>query len=82
MLWHGGDEFVEHAALTKQRVGASLGRQLVAGFWGTPIRLLAANDLGFLPVPPNRVASSFLEGQNGWKPTRAGDSHAIGSRNV
>ena len=26
MVRHGGDEFVEHAALTKQRVGAPLGR--------------------------------------------------------
>ncbi len=31
MLWHGRDEFVEHAALPKQRVGASLGR---VGFEG------------------------------------------------
>jgi two-component system, NtrC family, sensor kinase len=48
-------------------------------FPGTQMCLRAAEILGFLPGPPNWVRSSFLEGQNGWNPTWASDSHAIGA---
>jgi hypothetical protein len=49
--------------------------------WVSPGRyfcLQGAVGLGFLPVSPNVVTSSFVEGQNGWKPQWASDSHAIG----
>ena len=41
-------------------------------------RIRAAGALGTQSAPSNRVRSSFLEGQNGWKPGWASDSHAIG----
>ena len=58
-----------------------------AGNWlrvfpGHPICLKAAVKLDFQPLPPHRVASSFLECQNGWKPLWASDSHAVGCRAV
>jgi hypothetical protein len=57
---------------------------LVAGNWlwvfqGGRIWPQAAAVQGFQPAPSNRVMSSFLEGQNGWKPRWASDSHAIGA---
>ena len=51
-------------------------------FPGRQICLKAAAELDFQPLPPDRVKSGFLEGQNGWKPPWASDSHAIGSRIV
>jgi CheY-like chemotaxis protein len=47
-------------------------------FQGGRIWQQAAAVLGFQSAPSNRVRSSFLEGQNGWKPGWASDSHAIG----
>jgi hypothetical protein len=39
-------------------------------------------DMDFQPLSPDRVKFDFLEGWNGWKPSWASDSHAIGSRVV
>lgn len=53
------------------------GLQLVAGF-SRPANLSASRaEPRFSGGTPNRVKSSFLKGQNGWKPTWARPSHAI-----
>src|SRR3954449_2797010 len=49
---------------------------------GRQFCLKAAAKLDFQPLSPDRVKSDFLEGWNGWKPSRASDSHAIESRIV
>src|SRR3954454_12814012 len=49
---------------------------------GRQICLKAAAELDFQALLPDRVGSSFLEHQNGWKPPWASDSHAVGSRTV
>jgi hypothetical protein len=49
---------------------------------GRQVCLKAAAELDFQLLPPDRVETSFLEGQNGWKPPLASDSDAIGSRIV
>jgi hypothetical protein len=51
-------------------------------FPGRQICLEAASELDFQPLPPDRVKSSFREGQNGCKPPWARDSDTIGSRIV
>jgi hypothetical protein len=50
---------------------------------------LKASDLyvcslgpGFSAGAGDRIGSSFLKGSNGWEPTLAGDSDAIGDRGV
>ena len=49
---------------------------------GRQICLEAAAVLDFPPLQPDRLKSSFLEGQNGCKPPKIGDSDAIGARIV
>src|SRR3954471_8768663 len=49
---------------------------------GRQICLKAAAELDFQALLPDRVGSSFLEHQNGWKPPWTSDSHAVGSRTV
>jgi hypothetical protein len=49
---------------------------------GRQICLKAAAKLDFQPLSPGRVKSDFWEGWNGWKPSWASDSHAIGCRIV
>jgi hypothetical protein len=61
---------------------AQFRRQINNWLWvfrGGRIWPQAAGALGFQPAPSNPVRSSFLEGQNGWKPRWASDSHAIGA---
>jgi len=65
--------------------GRGMGR--IASNWlrvfsGRQISLEAAAKLDFQPLSPDRVKSDFLEGWNGWKPSWASDSDAIGSRIV
>jgi transposase len=62
-----------HNYITLNWLRVSLGRQVC---------LKAAAELDLQPVLPDRVETSFLEGQNGWKPPLASDSDAIGSRIV
>jgi hypothetical protein len=49
---------------------------------GRQICLKAAAELDFQPLFQDRIKSSFLEGQNGWKPPWASNSHAIRPRIV
>src|ERR1700761_4406822 len=49
---------------------------------GHQICLKAAAELDFQPLFQDRIKSSFLEGQNGWKPPWASNSHAIRPRIV
>jgi hypothetical protein len=51
--------------------------RLVVGFRGRVNLSASGHGPGFYLAPPNRVEARFLEGQNGWKPVWASDSHAI-----
>jgi hypothetical protein len=69
----------QRAEITEKAAATRWSNNWLWVFQGGRIWPQAAAVLGFRPAPSNPVRSSFLEGQNGWKPRWASDSHAIGA---